>query len=77
MDAFITFLYLAIFARVILSWVSPMGMTNNVLINLIYQITEPILAPVRSVIPRVGFFDFSPMIVLIVLGLLQKLIHSL
>lgn len=68
-------LYLAILARVILSWlrVSP----TNPLVNLIYQITEPILAPIRRVLPTIGIFDFSPVVALLIIGLVEQALLSL
>jgi len=51
-------LWLAILVRVILSWfpVDP----GNPIIRLVWDVTEPILAPFRRVIPRIGMFDLSP-----------------
>ena len=69
-------LIIAIFARVILSWL-PIGGSNNPLVAIVYQITEPILAPLRRVIPRVGIFDLTPMIAIIILGLIQRAVSSL
>lgn len=68
-------LYVAIFARVILSWL-PIGGSNNPLVAIIYQITEPILGPLRRVIPRIGIFDLTPMIAIVLLGLIQSLVNS-
>ncbi len=68
-------LYVAIFARVILSWL-PIGGSNNPLVAIIYQITEPILGPLRRVIPRIGIFDLAPMIAIVLLGLIQSLVNS-
>ncbi len=62
----------AIFIRVILSWFSP-GPTN-MLTRLLYQVTEPVLAPLRRIIPRVGMLDFSPMVAIILLQLIAKLL---
>ena len=73
LQLFFTFLQLAIFARVIISWVSP-GHSNNPFITIIYQITEPLLSPLRKVIPRVGMFDFTPMIVIIMLSFIQSIL---
>ena len=58
-------LTLIILIRVILSWFSPEP--TNLLSNIIYQITEPLLAPLRRIIPRVGIFDFTPMVAIILL----------
>ena len=63
-------LNLAIFARVIMSWIAPKP--GNPLSMIIIQITEPILAPIRQgitkIAPRLGMFDFSPMVALILLN---------
>jgi len=58
----------AMFARVILSCIG--YNPNNPLHNIIHEITEPILAPIRQIIPRMGMFDLSPMIAIFVLGLI-------
>ena len=71
---FLLFLVLAlwvlILARVLLSWVDPTG--RGRVAAFVIQMTEPILAPVRRALPRTGMFDLSPMIVLIVLGVLLR-----
>ncbi|TMB65524.1 MAG: YggT family protein [Chloroflexi bacterium] len=51
--------------RVVLSWVG--YNPSNPLHNFIHEITEPILAPIRSIMPRIGMFDLSPMIALFAL----------
>ena len=65
-------LTLAIFLRAILSWISP-GQTN-MLTNILYQVTEPILAPLRRIIPRVSMLDFSPLVAIILLQLIATLL---
>jgi YggT family protein len=71
---FIRFLVLAlellILARVLLSWVDPTG--RGRLAAFIIQTTEPILAPVRRVLPRTGMLDLSPLIVILVLGVILR-----
>jgi len=60
---------LMIFMRIILSWgVSP----HNRLLHLLIRATEPVLGPFRRLIPLVGFFDVSPIVVLFLLDLLQR-----
>jgi YggT family protein len=66
-------LYLvALFARIILSWfpISPGGGMASIY-SFLYTITEPVLGPVRRLIPPIGgggmAFDLSPIIVLIVI----------
>lgn len=58
---------LVIIARVIVSWFSPRP-TNRLAI-ILYQLTEPLLAPLRRIIPRVGMFDFTPLAAIILLQL--------
>jgi YggT family protein len=65
-------LTLAIFARAIISWFSP-SPTNRLAI-ILYQLTEPFLAPLRRIIPRVGMFDFTPVVAIILLQLLVRLL---
>ena len=88
MDLFIYFIYFVrvlvwvliagIFARVLLSWI-PMGDGSqlNPLIAIVYQITEPILAPLRRIIPRIGIFDLTPTIAIIILFVIDAVIGGL
>jgi YggT family protein len=67
-------LWLAILVRVILSWfpVDP----SNPIIRLVWDVTEPILAPFRKVIPRIGMFDLSPLAAFLVISFLQQALGS-
>ncbi|MBI2908779.1 MAG: YggT family protein [Chloroflexi bacterium] len=58
-------LSIAIFIRAILSWFPVSG--NNIFVAIIYQITEPILAPLRRVIPPIGGMDLSPLVAILIL----------
>lgn len=62
----------AILARVIVSWISP-GFDNPI-VRILFEITEPILAPIRQIIPRLGMFDLTPVIALLLIQLLQQLV---
>ncbi|HEX8968937.1 MAG TPA: YggT family protein [Chloroflexota bacterium] len=63
-------LWLAILVRVILSWfpVDP----SNPIIRIVWDVTEPVLAPFRRVIPRIGMFDLSPLAAFLVISFLQQ-----
>jgi len=65
----------AIFIRIILSWVG-MDPRNPVVIFL-HDITEPILAPIRQYMPRLGMLDFSPMVAIILLSLIAQFVTRL
>ena len=57
---------IALFARVILSWfpISP-GSTMASIYRFLITVTEPVLGPVRRVMPPFGAFDLSPLVVLL------------
>ncbi len=60
----------AIFIRIILSWV---GMDpQNPVVVFLHEITEPILAPIRQFMPRMGMLDLSPMVAIILLSLIAR-----
>ena len=63
-------LFVLVFARVLVSWVDPMGRNQASL--FIIQTTEPILAPVRRMLPQTGMIDFSATIVLLILFALMR-----
>ena len=80
-NAILMLFTLAIFARVILSFLIPLsgGRPHPILIsaiNFVNQVTEPVLGPVRRSLPSFGGFDFSPMVVLIVLVVLREVVDS-
>jgi len=65
LSLFVMALIVLIFGRVLVSWVDPTG--RNAASAFIIQTTEPILAPVRRLLPKTGMIDFSPTIVLLIL----------
>jgi YggT family protein len=68
-----------VFARVIISWVriDPYHPTWGKIVQLIYQLTEPMLAPIRRAIPSMGMMDWSPMILMIGIWLLRQVVVSI
>lgn len=63
---------LVLFARIVLSWVSLPP--DNPIVRAVEQVTEPVLAPVRRLLPSTGGFDLSPLIVLFAIHLLKLLL---
>jgi len=59
-------LTVAIIARALLSWFPNINPANPA-VEFLMTITEPILAPIRSVMPRMGFIDLTPLIAIILL----------
>ena len=74
---FVRFLLIAlevlILARVLLSWLDPAGRSRFA--PFLIAVTEPILAPVRRLLPRTGAFDLSPLIVLLLLGFILRYVR--
>jgi YggT family protein len=62
-------------ARVVLSWVQVDP--RNPIVNLINQLTEPLLAPIRRMLPQGGGLDFSPMIAFIVVLVAEQVVLML
>ena len=56
----------------ILSWFSPEP--TNILAVILYRVTEPILSPLRRIIPLVGQFDFTPLVAIILLQIIAGLL---
>ena len=67
-----TIFSILVFARVIVSWVGR-GSTHP-LVLLVFRLTEPVLGPVRSVLPSFGGLDFSPVLVLIGIQVLEQVL---
>lgn len=69
----------AVVARAILSFVVPMAgpRPHPILLNinsLVNQVTEPLLGPIRRVLPTIGTLDFSPMVAIIILIFVKGII---
>jgi YggT family protein len=65
--------WVLVLGRVFLSWFDPAGRTQAG--SFVIAATEPILAPIRRVLPSTGGFDLSPIVVVIVLGVLWRLVR--
>jgi YggT family protein len=61
--------FFALLGMIILSWIAP-G-TSNPAAYLMHQITEPVMAPFRRIIPPMGGLDFSPIVMFILINVLQ------
>jgi len=66
---------IVLLARVLLSWVQVDP--RNPIVNLIHQLTEPLLAPIRNLLPQSGGMDFSPMAAFIVVLVTEQIVLTL
>jgi YggT family protein len=67
-------LILFIFIRFIAQW---FVFTRNTFLGFVMKVTDPIMLPVQKLIPPIGMFDLSAMIVLILISLLQSFVLSI
>jgi YggT family protein len=67
---------IGIFLRILFSWIN-VSPYQNEFAGLVYRLTDPIINPIRRVVPPVGGLDFSPMIALFLLRFAAQIIVSL
>ena len=66
-------IFYVLIAGAILSW---FNRGNNPAFYALYQLTEPLLKPIKRILPTVGVIDFSPMVIAIVLLFLNNLFYD-
>ena len=59
----------AMIAMIVVSWVAPGS--RHPAVTLVYQITEPVMGPVRALLPSMGGLDFSPIVIFILINVIQ------
>ena len=81
--ALLSLAYFLVIATVVVSWLVAFGvlnMNNNFvrqIVRGIDAVTDPVLRPIRRIIPQIGGLDFSPVILLIILYVLQVFVDNL
>jgi YggT family protein len=65
----LTALQIAIIARALFSWIDPVGRTP--VGAFLHRITDPLLSPIRRVMPSTGFVDLSPIIALLLIQVIR------
>ena len=71
-----------VIASAIMSWLVAFGVINvrnqfiRVVVDLLYRLTEPLLRPIRRILPNLGGVDISPIILLLGLYFIQSLLHA-
>jgi YggT family protein len=70
-----------VFAAVIVSWLTAFNVINQYnnfvrgLLRFLYALTEPVFRPIRKIIPPIGGFDLSPIVVFVIIWFLQYTIQ--
>ena len=63
------FAYLVI-ARALTTWFP--NARQYAIVQLLYQITDPVMIPISKLIPRIGMIDLSPMVAILILSMIQS-----
>ncbi len=71
----INFYSILIFIRILLTWFPNID-PDNPIVQILRQITDPVLEQARRIIPPLGMVDISSMVVLIVLYALSNILQS-
>ncbi|MDD3074401.1 MAG: YggT family protein [Eubacteriales bacterium] len=80
LDGLFSVFYLVLTARILLTWipVQPGGLLADI-IDVLNSLTEPLLAPIRKIIPPIplgmGYLDLSPLILMLLVNFLRRLLH--
>ena len=74
-DAVFGLFNIVIIARVLISWVNLPP--DHPVVEFLYSVTEPILGPIRRILPRTGMFDLSPIVAVILLEMVRRLLEGL
>ena len=78
----ITLCYILLLARIVLGFVLQyMTMQGNTVpdalgkvYDVVFMLTEPVLGPIRRILPQLGMIDLSPLVVMIILVVIQRLL---
>ena len=73
-DWAIQILILLIVASSLLTWFQPNP--RNPLVRMLHTVVDPVLHPIRAILPSAMGMDFSPMVAILILWMLQKLIQG-
>ncbi|MFN8637760.1 MAG: YggT family protein [Chloroflexota bacterium] len=68
-----TVLQFAIIVRALMSWFNPS--LENPIVRFVYEITEPVLAPLRRIVPRIGMIDITPIVAMLLMGLIMDVLN--
>jgi YggT family protein len=72
-------IFILLLARAVLSWVRPDPYSQfwGPLMRVVYSLTEPLLAPIRRMLPQTGMIDWSPMVLIFGLIVLRSILFSI
>jgi len=65
-------LQFAIIVRALMSWFNPSP--ENPIARIVYEITEPVLAPLRRIVPRIGMIDITPIVAILLMQVIESVL---
>lgn len=71
---FLQLLTIALVARAVLSWLDPMMQWS--ISRILAEVTDPIIAPLRRVIPPIGMIDISFIVAILLIQVLERLLRQ-
>lgn len=82
LSIFFRILEALIWARILMSWFRPRYRTSSngwffTIEEYVWRATEPLLAPIRSILPSTGMIDFSPFVLMILVGIIRQVLFKL
>jgi YggT family protein len=75
LDLIVKIYFWSVIAVVVVSWIAPTS--HHPAIQLVAQITEPVMRPVRNIMPSMGGLDLSPIIVFLILNVISVMINHM
>lgn len=75
LDLIVKIYFWSVIAIVVVSWIAPNS--GHPAIQLIAQITEPVMRPVRNLMPSMGGLDLSPIVVFLILNVISVMIEHM
>lgn len=67
-------LQFAIIIRALMSWFNPSP--DNPIVRLVIEITEPVLAPLRRIVPRIGMIDITPIVAILLMNVIEMMLRQ-
>jgi YggT family protein len=67
-------LQFAIIIRALMSWFNPSP--ENPIVRFVIEITEPVLAPLRRIVPRIGMIDITPIVAILLMNVIETVLRQ-
>lgn len=81
-DTILDLYFWVLILSAVLSWLVAFNVVNTrnravyVIGDFLYRVTEPVLRPIRRVLPNMGGLDLSPIVVILLIGFIRQLLYQ-